>query len=344
MEEVYFNAINKIFKPYQPRIFQLYQKFGNFKKLFEYLEKENKLEKIDLEKEYLKVEKLNIKIVTIKSELYPEILKEIDTPPLGFYALGNIEIFKEKTLFLAIVGTRKASNYGKFVSFNFAKELSKLGVVIVSGLAYGIDEYAHKGTIDVNGKTIGILGEGIDLALNSPKRNLIDKILENNGLIISEFSLSTPGLSYHFPLRNRIIAGLSNGILIVEAPINSGALITANYGLKYGKEIFVIPGEITNKNFEGSHNLIKQGAKLVTSIEDILSEFGIDYSLKERVKNIKLSPKEEIVYEVLKIKEKTIDEIALETNFSIQELLVILTNLEIKGLIKNKEGKFYLNF
>lgn len=343
MEKAYFNVINQIFKPYQASILKLYQKFRSFEKVYDYLKRNNKLKEIDIEKEYEKVKKLNIEVVTLSENEYPEILKNIDSPPLGFYALGNLEILKEETLFVAIVGTRKASNYGKETSFRFSKGLSNLGVIIVSGLAYGIDEYAHKGAVDINSKTIAVLGEGIDLVLNSPKRKLVEKILENDGLIISEYSLSTPAMPYHFPLRNRIIAGLSNAVLVVEAPIDSGALITANYALKYGKEIFVVPGEITNKNFEGSHNLIKQGAKLVTSIEDILVEFGIDYKEKNKVKKLKLSPKEEIIIESLQIKEKTIEELSKETNFPIQDLLVLLTHMEIKGLIKNKDGKFYLN-
>lgn len=343
MEKAYFNIINKIFKPYQVNIYQLYQKLQSFEKIYNYLKQNNKLPDFDLEKEYEKLKSLNIEIITLNDNEYPDSLKNIDTPPLGFYTLGNLNILKEEILFIAIVGTRKASNYGKNISFKFAKDLSNLGIIIVSGLAYGIDEFAHKGTIDINGKTIAVLGEGIDLVLNSPKRKLIEKILENDGLIISEYSLSTPAMPYHFPLRNRIIAGLSNAILIIEAPIDSGALITANYGLKYGKEIFVVPGEITNKNFEGSHNLIKQGAKLITSVEDILVEFGIDYREKNKIKNLKLSPKEEIIVEILKIKEKTIEDLSKETNFSIQDLLVLLTHMEIKGIIKNKEGKFYLN-
>jgi DNA processing protein len=334
MERLYFNVINLFYKPYQPTIFKLYQKLRSFQKLYETL---NIDKKIDIEKEYEKVERLGIKILTIDDKDYPEMLKNIDEPPLGIYVLGNLDL----SFPIAIVGTRKAGNYGKRVARKFSEELSRLGITIVSGLAFGIDEEAHKGSLEF-GKTIAVLGEGIDLALNSPKKTLIDKILEKGGGIISEFSLGTPGLKQHFPLRNRIIAGISNGIVIVEAPINSGALITANYGLKYGKEIFVVPGEITNKNFEGSHNLIKQGAKLVTSIEDILSEFDFDLKKKEKAIKLNLSPKEEIIYEILKVEPLTLEEIMIKTKMNVQDLLTILTHMEVRGIIKNVGGKFYL--
>ncbi len=342
MEKIYFDVINRNFKPYQPSIFKLYQKLGSFAKIYQKLKEKKELNE-EADENYKEVlKKLGVEIVLFNEEIYPQKFKEIDSPPLGFYALGSLKLLEEKKLFLAIVGTRKASTYGKNIAKKFSQQLADLGIIIVSGLAYGIDEYAHLGTIEANGKTIAVLGEGIDLALNSPKRKLIEKILNNDGLIISEYSLNTPAMPYHFPLRNRLIAGLSDGVLVVEAPIDSGALITANYALKYGKEIFVIPGEITNKNFEGSHNLIKQGAKLITSIEDILNEFGIDYKMKEKLKKLKLSPKEEIIYEILKFGPKSIEDLSKEVKFSIQELLIILTNLEIKEIVKNKEGKFYI--
>jgi len=339
-EKLYFNAINKVYKPYQPTIIKLYQKLVSFKRVFNAL---NIKERVDIEKEYKKLEKLGVEIVVYDEESYSLKLKNIDEPPLGLYVLGNKSLLNDESLSIAIVGTRKATNYGLLVSHKFSKELASLGITIISGLAYGIDESAHKGAIEDNGKTIAVLGEGIDLALSSPRGKLIEKIIENDGAIISEYSLSTPAMPYHFPLRNRIIAGLSDGILVIEAPIDSGALITANYGLKYGKEIFVVPGEITNKNFQGSHNLIKQGAKITTEIEDILIEFNFDINLKDKLKRIKLAPKEEVIYEILEKENKSIEELKLETNLSIQELLIILTNMEVKGIIKNKGGKFYLN-
>jgi len=338
-EKIYFNAINILYKPYQLSIFKLYQKLGSFESVFNELKIKNKL---DIEKEYKKVEDLNIKIITYNEKEYPIKLKNIDEPPLGFYILGNKDLLNNDNLFIAIVGTRKATNYGLNISQKFSKELASLGIIIVSGLAFGIDEYAHKGAVEINGKTIGVVGEGIDIVLRSTKRKLVEKILENGGAIISEYSLSTPAMPYHFPLRNRIIAGLSDGITVIEAPIDSGALITANYGLKYGKEIFVVPGEITNKNYQGSHNLIKQGAKLITEIEDILVEFNFDVDLRNKIKKLKLSPKEEIIFEILEKGEKTIEELKAETNIPIQELLVVLTNMEVKGLIKNKGGRFFL--
>lgn len=251
-------------------------------------------------------------------------------------------MLNDNNLTLAVVGTRRASSYGLRVVNFLVDELSDLNILIISGLAYGIDLAAHKAIIDKKGKTIAVLGEGIVNILKSNKKKIVEKIIENNGLIISEFAPSEKGLSYHFPLRNRIIAGLSDGIIIIEAPIDSGALITANYGLKYGKEIFVVPAEIFNKNFEGSHNLIKSGAKLVTSVEDILVELGINYQFKKKMENINLTPKEELICEVLKTKSCSVEELNIKTKLAIQELLIILTNLEIRGIIKNRGGEFYL--
>ena len=256
--------------------------------------------------------------------------------------MGNKNLLKENELTIGIVGTRKASSYGLIVTHKFSKQLSSLGIKIISGLAYGIDLTAHKATFENKEKTITILGEGIFSALQGAKKRFIEKILENNGLIISEFSPLTPALPYHFPLRNRLIAALSDGLVVIEAPINSGSLITANYALKYGKDIFVVPGEITNKNFEGSHNLIKQGAKLITSIEDILTEFNFNFPLMKKTKNLSLSPKEEIIYDCLKNGSKNIEELIQKTNLSHQELLIILSHMEVRGIIKNRGGQFFV--
>jgi DNA gyrase subunit B len=240
-----------------------------------------------------------------------------------------------------ILNVEKA-NLTKMLKSKEIKDLIiALGVIVISGLAYGIDSCAHKSVINSKGKTIAIIGEGIITALKSTKRKLIEEIIQNDGLVISEFSNETKAMPYHFPLRNRLIAALSDGVVIVEAPIDSGALITAKYALKYNKEIFVVPGEITNKNFEGSHNLIKQGAKLITKVEDILVEFN--FKLPEKIiKTEKLTAEEEMVVEILNKKPMTIEEISRTSKKSIEDLLVILTYMEIKGLVKNYNGKFYV--
>ena len=204
-----------------------------------------------MEKEIEDMKKQGISIVTLTDDAYPQELKIIADCPLGLYVLGTIP----QGFMLSLVGTRKAGRYGLYVAQKFGKELGACGVVVVSGLAIGIDQAAHKGVLEVHtGKTIAVLGNGIDISLASPQKNLIEKIVAQGGAVLSEFSPGTAGLKQNFPLRNRIIAALSLGVIVIESPIRSGSLITARYGLEYGKEIFVVPAEIVNKNF----NLLTQ--------------------------------------------------------------------------------------
>lgn len=213
-----------------------------------------------------------IEEIKIESEDYPKQLKYIYDNPSKLYVLGNKEILSQKGI--AIVGTRKATEYGKKVAFKFSKELSEKGINIISGLALGIDTYAHLGTLQPNciGKTIAVLGSGLDEIY--PRRNieLARQIIKCGGCIVSEFPIGTKPEKKHFPQRNRIISGLSNGVLVVEAGENSGALITADFALEQGKEVFAVPGNIFNTISVGTNDLIKQGAKLITSYIEVMEE------------------------------------------------------------------------
>ncbi len=344
-EKIYFQAIVTNFEPPHQKVFKLYQKYKSFKKIFQILEKELKIKK-DWEKEYQKLKNLGGEIILRKEKEFPEKLKKIKEPVLGIFVLGKSNLnfshlFNEQALTMAIVGTRKPSDLSKKISFNFAKKLAEVGVLIVSGLAYGIDEYAHKGALSLNKANIAVIGQGLDLILKDPRKKLVEKILEVGGLLVSEYPLGSPALAHHFPLRNRIIAGLSDGILIISAPIDSGALITARYGLEFGKEIFVVPSHIYDKNYLGSLRLIQQGANLVIEPEDILRAF--DFKIPEKIKKLSLSPKEKIVIEALKEGGLFINELKEKTHFEVNELLALLSHLEIKGIIFNQGGKFYLN-
>lgn len=333
-EKIYFNCINREFKPYQADIFQLYQKYKNFKKVWQELAKKHFLT-ADPEAEYQKVSDAGVSIITIDEDAYPDLLRHIPQPPLGLYLLGKLDL---GSLPIAIVGTRKAGSYGLKIAQQFASNLAGLGITIISGLAMGIDQAAHRGAVDVSGKTIGVIGTGLDLSLKSPNRDLIEKIIKNDGAIVSEFALGTPAMPYHFPLRNRIIAGLSYGTIVIEAPVDSGALITARHSLESNREVFVVPGEVTNKNFAGSHQLIRYGAKLVTKAEEVLQEFG--FSAPQQLKVLKLSPKEELIYEQLKIEKLTLDQIKQKVDLQLEELLSLLTYMEIRGVIQNQNGYF----
>ncbi|MCI8272836.1 MAG: DNA-protecting protein DprA [Clostridia bacterium] len=215
---------------------------------------------------------MTIEKILINSKSYPIQLKNIYEPPKSLYVLGNKEILKQKSI--AIVGSRKASEYGKKVAFKISSELSHKDINIVSGLALGIDTYAHLGCLHANckAKTIAVLGCGLEQIYPKENRHIAIDILKSGGCIISEYPCGTKIESKNFPERNRIISGLSNGVLIVEAAEKSGALITADFALEQGKDVFAVPGDILSNNSFGTNKLIKDGAILVTSSEDILKE------------------------------------------------------------------------
>ena len=209
---------------------------------------------------------MKIEEISINSKEYPEKLKKIYDPPQKLYVLGNKNLLNQNGV--AIVGSRKATPYGKKVAHNLAKELSGNGLIVISGLALGIDSYAHIGAI--KGGTIAVIGSGIDNIYPKANIELAREIIRNNGCIISEYSIGIKPEKLHFPQRNRIISGLSEGVVVVEANKKSGALITAEFALEQGKEVFAVPGDINKKQSEGTNQLIKDGAILLTSATDIL--------------------------------------------------------------------------
>lgn len=226
--------------------------------------------KINLEKYINYIEKKQIKLISFKSKEYPNILKNIIGFPAYLYIRGNIENLYDDNL--AIVGSRTATEYGKYVARKIAKEVADKNVNIVSGLAIGIDKYAHLGALDSKyGKTIAILGTGVSDEEIYPYQNkkVFERILENNGTVVSEFKLGTKPEKYNFPLRNRIISGLSKKLLVIEAKEKSGSLITVDYALEQGKDVFVVPGNITSNNSIGTNKLIKEGASIFTNVDDL---------------------------------------------------------------------------
>lgn len=215
-----------------------------------------------------------IKTVSINDALYPEFLKEIKYPPQILYYRGELPV---KEICFAVVGTRTCSAYGKELALKIAGDLAEAGLTIVSGLAYGIDSFAHEAAIERGGKTIAVLGTGLDEKSIYPQPNLAlaQRIIETGGALISEYPAGTPGSRVSFPKRNRIISGLCLGVLIVEAKERSGSLITARWARKQMKKVFAVPGQVHSPNSKGCHYLIKHGAKLVESAEDILKELNI---------------------------------------------------------------------
>ncbi len=292
--------------------------------------------KIDLQAEFDKLVKHNIQLVTFLEANYPKRLKTIHDPPPVLYVRGELLPQDEKAL--AVVGTRKCTRYGRDVSFQLSQELAQNGVTIISGLAQGIDASAHQGALHGHGRTIAILGCGADMIYPREHAELAKKII-NNGALISEFPLGTQPISKNFPRRNRLISGLSLGVLVVEAPEKSGALITASTAIEQGRDVFVIPGNITNQNAFGTNKLLQDGAKLITSAKDILDELNMEYTIQQtRVRAETVAPSTDIEAKILNCigTEPThIDDIIRESGLSSAEVMGLLTILELKGLAQS---------
>lgn len=232
----------------------------------------NYRDKLEAHVTYMK--KYDIKMLTINDRDYPDKLKDIIDAPIVLYAIGDLKLLKRKNI--AIVGSRKCTEYGRTVSEAFSYLLAKNNFAITSGLASGIDSAAHNGCMIANGNTIAVVGTGLDIVYPKENIELMKNIIKNNGLIISEFPLGTKPNKLNFPKRNRIISAISDGILVVEAGEKSGALITVDFALEQGKNIYAVPGNILSSNSKGTNELIKDGAKMVTNIYDILEDFQSD--------------------------------------------------------------------
>lgn len=299
-------------------------------------------DKLNHQKEYEKIRRLGIKIYTIGDNKYPQSLKNIYDPPPLLYVRGKLV---EKNLAIAVVGARKASPYGKKVAYDLAAQLSDNNIQIISGMARGIDASSHQGALAGKGGTIAVLGSGIDIIYPRENRGLYDKIINlENSAVISELPLGSQPLKHHFPLRNRIISGLATGIVVIEAGEKSGSLITAELGLEQGKDVFSVPGPITSPLYKGSHKLIKDGAKLVDCVDDILEEYGqMSLFNDKKYQQISLNATEKRVLGALSIEPSTIEEIALQAKLTITEVIAILSVLEIKGLAKQQAGRKFIS-
>lgn len=276
----------------------------------------------------------NINIIDISNPIYPRLLKEIIDPPRVLYYKGNLDL--NSTLTIAVVGTRRCSDYGKQATIEIVSKLSLAGFSIVSGMAKGIDTIAHQTALDYNSKTIAVLGTGIDDGSIYPQENLglSKKIIENNGVIISEYPPGTIGYKSNFPQRNRIISGISQAILVIEAKERSGALITARHAFQQKKMVFALPGSIYSPNSRGCNYIIKNGAKLVEGAEDILKEFGLNPKIiSQKITNI--TPEEKQILDTLKNQSLHINIIIESTKLTPAKTNSCLINLEMMGIIKN---------
>ncbi|MBC7962117.1 MAG: DNA-protecting protein DprA [Steroidobacteraceae bacterium] len=284
------------------------------------------------------------RLVLFTSGDYPKALFQIPDPPPFIYVKG---LLIPGEVAVAVVGSRRATSYGLMTTAKLSGELASRGVCIVSGLARGVDTAAHKGALQVGGKTIGVLGCGIDKIYPPENRTLFEE-MTRKGCLISEYPLGTLPLAENFPRRNRIISGLSCGVLVIEAAENSGSLITAQYALEHGRDVFAVPGNISFATSRGCNRLIKQGAKLVDCVEDILEELPG----RERLSNdaplfqapprsFALSPKEAAIYELLVRSPLHIDDIISQTELTAGEVSSMLLHLELKGAVTPLPGTHY---
>jgi len=314
--------------------------------------------RVDLRRELNLIERNRVGIITIFDENYPKNLKEIFDPPILLYVKG--ELLPVDFAAIAIVGSRRTSYYGQEITQRISYDLAQKGVTIVSGMARGVDTAAHRGAIKGKGRTIAVWGSGLDVVYPPENARLADEIA-TCGALISEFPMQTPPYKENFPRRNRIISGLSLGVLVVEAAQRSGALITAGFALEQGREVFAVPGRAGSFTSKGTHNLIKEGAKLVEGPEDILEELGP--ALKRYSQDIDIEPKlerslepvsdekhilprlneeEQKIYDSLTEEPIHIDEVVGKTNFPPSLVLSTLTRLEIRKLAKEFPGKMFV--
>ncbi len=297
---------------------------------------------VKIKKEIEEIKRQNIEIITIEDSNYPELLSHIHHPPYVLYKKGNVDLERPC---IAIVGSRKCSEYGYTMAREIAEGLGKAGVVVVSGLAKGIDEAAHMGALRT-GQTIGVLGNGSN-RYYPPSNTKLQQQIEAEGCTLSEYPLSTEPHPAFFPARNRIISGLSRGVLIVEAAEKSGSLITANFALEQGRDVFAVPGNAWSKMSVGSNKIIQLGGKLVVNAQDILDEIEHYLPLQlNKASDVKNDPKldklaqdEIMVYDNLSREPLYIDEMNNKINIPIATLQHIITSLELKGLIKRLPGQ-----
>lgn len=290
------------------------------------------------------MEKNNVKVITCFDHDFPSRLNQIPDKPLLLYVQGKLP--DDDNMFLSFVGSRKASFYGLSIAEKFARMLCDYGFVVVSGLARGIDTASHKGALASTGCTVAVLGSGI--ANIYPKENMdLAGQITMHGAVVSEFSMTMEPMPYNFPKRNRIISGLSQGVIVIEAAEKSGALITADFALEQGRDVFAVPGKVDNPQATGANNLIKQGAKIVTSVEDILKEYEhqirkIVVDDKRNDKIDELTIEEQNIFDLISDEPVNIDNILEKSSIDSSKINLALMNLELKDLITQLPGNNFI--
>jgi DNA processing protein len=303
---------------------------------------------VDLSGELKRIAEYGCHVLTQSDAEYPESLRQIYDPPIGLYVKGQLTS-KDKNG-VAMVGSRMTTHYGIEVARKLAYQLAYVGVTVVSGGARGIDTAAHQGALTAKGRTIAVIGTGINLVFPAENAELFERIAAN-GAVITQFPFNRPADKQSFPIRNRIVAGMTLGTVVVEANLSSGALITANFATEYGRQIFAVPGRIDSPRSKGCHELIKKGAKLCEGAEDILSEFEYLFPSTNRaaapnetgvLPALELSDHEQKIYGVIDSEELSIDEVIRKSGLPSSTVSVALLGLEMKRLVKQLPGKLFV--
>jgi DNA processing protein len=303
---------------------------------------------IALDAELKRIAEFGCRIVTQADPEYPELLRQIYDPPIVLYVKGEL-LTKDKNS-VALVGSRITTHYGIEVARKLAYQLAYLGVTVISGGARGIDSAAHQGALSAKGRTIAVLGTGINLVTPPENAELFERIAAS-GALVTQFPFNRPPDKQSFPIRNRIVAGMTLGTVVVEANLTSGALITANFAAEYGRQVFAVPGRIDSPRSKGSHDLIKKGAKLCEGAEDILSEFEYLFPASNRPRSaadtgvlpaLELSENEQRVYDLLDHEEVGIDDLIRKSGLPSSAVSVALLSLEMKRAVRQLPGKLFV--
>jgi DNA processing protein len=337
------------------RFFKLLEEFGNMKDAWHSPPEQllpiigektvaalQRLRSWDPERELRLVQQFGFRVICYPEDNYPAPLKKIADPPPVLYTKGYFAHGDDMAV--AIVGTRNPTPQGEYIAGELAMNLSHQGLTIVSGMARGIDSEAHRGALAAQGRTIAVLGCGLNIVYPSENGELMEQIAAH-GAVISEYPLGTPPLASNFPARNRIISGLSLGVVVVEATQDSGSLITAGFALEQGREVFAVPGNIGNDGSKGPHKLLRQGAKLVEDYRDILAELSIPQLETAEVAVAEadvLNPSEQKIMATMSREPLHIDQILRRAGLAPAELNAVLIQLELKGLVKRFPGQLYL--
>ena len=285
------------------------------------------------------------KIIFLSDPAYSDLLRNIYDPPKELNIWGEFPNFNEHPP-IAIVGSRKPTDYGRQNAHDIAGALAKAGFTIISGLAYGIDSAAHRACLEAGGVTLAILGSGLDKIYPDSHKELAEEIVKKGGAVISEFKDGTPPLAYNFPIRNRIVTGMSLGVIVIEAAADSGSLISARLAMEQGREVFAVPGAIGNINTAGTHRLIREGAALIESAQDVIDILDARLSAAWKTKfsgqSFGIGDRERKLLNFLTNAPQQMDELIEKTGFKANEAASMLTMLEISGLIREADGRGYI--